>query len=364
MKITQIDAYPIVVPLVTPVVMANQIADRSQNVLVRIRTDEGLVGWGEGVAAPEVTGETQGEIVDAIDVVGEMLMGADPLRHSTLWRAMRRWTPSSTAVGAIDIALHDLAGKALGVPIAELIGGRHRDRIPALRLVGSGRPEQDLAVLASLQEEGFSWFKLKLALNDIETEAKTLREAVELAGDSGVICGDANEGWDDETALRMLKGLEGSGVRFIEQPVSRDDPEALADLASLSPIPLCADESARTLEDVKVMASMGMGGVSLKLIKHGGITGVMRGARICGDRGLAINLAGKVAETSIAATANLHCAAAMTANYYGCSPANLGLVSDVVSEAPRLVDGDFIVPDGPGLGIEVDENLVKEMSEV
>ncbi len=362
MKITGVDTFPVVVPLTTPIVMSNHVVGRSRNVLVKVSTDEGLVGWGEGVEAPTVTGETQERIEAAARHLGDLIIGTDPLRHTTLWHRMRRANPdSTTAVAALDIALHDLAGRALGVPVSEIVGGRVRDRVPALKLIGSGDPRDDLAKLESARRDGFRWFKLKLALTDPAREVETLRKAAAEIGTEDMVCGDANEGWDEPTAQRVLGRLDGSGVRFIEQPISRGLPRTLARLAHRSPIPLCADESAGWLTDLADMASMGMGGVSLKLIKHGGITGVMRGAVMCADLGLSINLAGKVAETSIAAAANLQCAAAIASIDYGCSPANQGLAADVTDDPPRVVDGFFSVPDGPGLGIEVDEGLVAAM---
>jgi muconate cycloisomerase len=101
-----------------------------------------------------------------------------------------------------------------------------------------------------------------------------------------------------------------------------------------------------------------VGGVSLKLIKHGGITGVMRGAGICAAGGLSVNLAGKVIESSISAAANLHCAAAMDRIDFGCSPANQGVVSDVTEEPIWVDQGVFDVPEGPGLGVHVNEELL------
>jgi L-alanine-DL-glutamate epimerase-like enolase superfamily enzyme len=105
-----------------------------------------------------------------------------------------------------------------------------------------------------------------------------------------------------------------------------------------------------------------VGGVSLKLIKHGGITGVMRGAAICAAGGLSVNLAGKVIESSISAAANLHCAAAMDRIDFGCSPANQGVVSDVAEQPIRVDRGVFTVPLGPGLGVEVDEARLAQLA--
>jgi glucarate dehydratase len=101
--------------------------------------------------------------------------------------------------------------------------------------------------------------------------------------------------------------------------------------------------------------------VSLKLIKHGGITGVMRGAAICAVSDLGINLAGKVIESSVSAAANLHCAAAMDRVDYGCSPANQNVVQDITESPITPTHGTFPVPTGPGLGVEVDEDMVKAL---
>jgi muconate cycloisomerase len=104
-----------------------------------------------------------------------------------------------------------------------------------------------------------------------------------------------------------------------------------------------------------------IGGVSLKLIKHGGMTGVMRGAAMCAVTGLGVNLAGKVIETSISAAANLHCAAAMDRVDYGCSPANQNVIQDVTESPVTVTHGSFEVPTGPGLGVEVDEDMVQSL---
>ena len=125
-------------------------------------------------------------------------------------------------------------------------------------------------------------------------------------------------------------------------------------IARSSPIPVCADQSVHSFADILAFGHSGVAGVSLKLVKLGGITGVMRGAAICESVGLAVNLSGKIAESSVAAVANVHCAAAMKAIDFGCSPANQGLSEDVTSSPLRIEDGSFPVPTAPGLGIEPD----------
>jgi L-alanine-DL-glutamate epimerase-like enolase superfamily enzyme len=129
-------------------------------------------------------------------------------------------------------------------------------------------------------------------------------------------------------------------------------------VAHQSPIPICADQSVGSFDDILAFGRSGVAGVSLKLVKQAGITGVMRAASLCDTLGLAINLSGKIAESSVAAVANVHCAAAMHRVDFGASPANQGVARDVVTEPVQVVDGHFRVPTAPGLGIEIDESVL------
>ena len=363
MQIVATDIFPIRLNLETPIPMSSGVIASTGNVLVRLTTDAGTEGWGEGVEAPALTGHGQDDIVADLEAMTSLLVGSDPRRVNEIWDRLRRAHPSaSTALGAIDIALHDVVGKTYGLPVHALIGGPVRDRIPALTLVGSGDSDADLRRVEEKRELGYSWFKIKVGMASAETEWQTIERASSLVGGDGVLCADANEAWDETEAKKFLAGLEGIPVRFLEQPVSRDDAARLFRVAEASPIPICADESAADLASVVEFAGTSLGGVSLKLIKHGGITGVMRGGAICSAGGLAVNLAGKVIESSISAAANLHCAAALDQIDYGCSPANQEVSRDVTSE-PLVVDrGEFAVPKKPGLGVEVDEAIVRQLA--
>ena len=363
MRIKAIQIYPITMTLRNPIPMSNGVIEKTGNVVVKLVTDEGVTGWGEGVEAPALTHQRQADIVTDLEGLRSMVVDFDPMRRAELWGRLKAARPTaSTAIGAIDIAIHDLVGKMLGVPIHQLIGGAVRDRIHALTLVGSGNASADADKLAERYDQGFRWFKIKLGMAGPEVELATLAKAAELVGDEGVVCGDVNEAWDEDEARSFLDQLDGNKIRFIEQPVPRADRAALIRLATSSPVKLCADESAESLEAVIGFLGTPIGGVSLKLIKHGGITGVMRGASICSAGGLGVNLAGKVIESSISAAANLHCAAAMDRIDYGCSPANQGVVLDVSETPVALNRGVFEVPTGPGLGVEVDEGMLARLA--
>ena len=355
MLITSIEAIPISVPLTKPIVMSHITVAQSDNVLVKVTTDDGIVGWGEGVEATDLTGETQPSIKAGIEFIGERLIGKDPLRRNALWaETSKMMYGNETAAGAIDIALHDIAGKVLDLPVAELLGGVTRREVPALTMVGSGVPDDDIAAARAKYDNGFRWFKVKLGIGDAADELNTVTGIrAELPGDA-VVCGDANQGWSEPEAVRFLQGLEGHDIAFIEQPIAQGDLAAMLRVTHSSPVPICADQSVHSFADIASFWRTGVAGVSLKLVKLGGITGVMRGASLCDALGLSINLAGKIAESSVAAAANVHCAAAMTAVDFGCSPGNQGISSDVTTKPLIIENGHYTLPTGPGLGIDVD----------
>lgn len=361
MKITSVETFPISLRLAEPIHMSHLTFETSDNLVVKVTTDTGVVGWGEGVPSMDVTGENQASIDASVRELGSRLLGEDPMQRTALWLKLRTSVyGNSTAIGALDIALHDIAGKVLGVSVSDLLGGAARDRIPALNLMGSGDRAADFDTVAERKARGLRWFKLKVGMGDPDLEAETMAM---MAEDSDlVICGDANGGFDEQRSARFLSALEGSAVRFMEQPTLSTT--ALIRLAERSPVAVCADESARSLSDLVTLGPTAVAGVSLKLIKHGGITGVMRGAAICDEVGLQINLAGKVAESAISTAANLHCAAAMSGTPFGCSPSNQNLDVDVCDDAPTVVDGDYRVPTGPGLGITVDEDRLRALATV
>ena len=357
MKIVEVESHRISIPLKKPVMMSHITVSQSDNVLVKVTADDGTFGWGEGVEATDITGATQDRIKAGIDYLGQHIIGANPLARTDLWFKMQEMiVGDTTSIGAIDIALYDLAGRYLGVPVTDLLGGPSRRFVPALTLVGSGDPDADVETVMEKYADGFRWFKIKLAMSDVDTDLEKVTKIRTALPDDAVVCGDANQGWSDPEAAALLKRLEGYNIRFIEQPIKKGDHSAMIRIAQQSPIPICVDQSVDDLDDIHAFGRTGVAGVSLKLIKQAGITGVMRAAALCDSLGLEVNLAGKIAESSVAAVANVHCAAAMRAIEFGASPANQGIADDVVKDPLRVENGLFEVPTAAGLGVEVDES--------
>lgn len=356
--IRRVDVIPIALPLKKPVAMANDTVTHAQNIVVRIEA-EGAVGWGEAASAPTMTGDTQDGLVAAVrDHLGPLLIGKNARERDGLRRAMRAALLGNTgAHSAVEMALLDLAGRAAGVPLIDLIGGAMRTKVAPMWLLGNPTPEADIAEAHAKEREGFHFFKLKIGTKPIEKEIAAtylLRAALPKMP----LCADANCGLTFENARRYVTGTREAGLMFVEQPLPPDDLDGLAALTRESPVPIGADESIHSLADLDAHARAGGRGVSLKLIKLGGLTVAVEAARRCERLKLSVNVAAKIAESSIASAAAVHLACAVPDVSWGVSLTHFYLAEDIVRRPLPLGSGAVALPSGPGLGIEVDEGAV------
>jgi muconate cycloisomerase len=172
------------------------------------------------------------------------------------------------------------------------------------------------------------------------------------------LCADANCGLTLADARRYAERTREADLEFLEQPLAHDDLAGFAALARAAPVPIGADESIHSIADVEAHARCGAGGVSLKLIKLGGMTAALEAAMLCGRLGLRVNVAAKIAESSIASAAAVHLACAVPTVDWGVSLTHFYLAEDLVRRPLPMGDGGVSLPLGPGLGIVVDENAV------
>ena len=204
--------------------------------------------------------------------------------------------------------------------------------------------------------QGFHFFKLKIGVKQLAVEIAAAR-AMRDAFPQTPLCADANCGLTLAAARRYLAGTREAKLLFVEQPLAHDD---LAGLKALTraKVPIGIDEGIHSLADIEANAQAGAGGISLKLIKLGGITQALAAGRLCKRLGLRINVAAKIAESSIGTAAAVHLACAVPNVDWGVSLTNFYLAEDVVRRPLALGDGTVALPDGPGLGVEVDEAAV------
>jgi muconate cycloisomerase len=357
--IRRIDAIPLALPLKKPMKMAGVTISTADNVLVRIEADGGLVGWGEAASAPTMTGDTQGSLVAAIRHLSPLLVGADAWDRPALMRGLAHALyGNGGAHSAIELALVDLAGRAAGMPAIELIGGALRRAVAPMWLLGNATPAEDAAEARARLAQGFRFFKVKVGAKTIEGDIASTLAVRNALGNELPICADANCGFSPAAARRYLDGTRDAALFFLEQPLGPHDLSALAALARVSPIPLGADEGIHSLGDVDAHAQAGAGGVSLKLIKLGGLSAAVEAARHAERLGLSVNVAAKIAESGIASAAAIHLACAAPAVEWGVSLTHFYLAADVVKEPLTISNGLVALPAAPGLGIEVDEAAV------
>ncbi len=357
MKIVKVESLHISVPMTSPFRKAGRVIHDADNALVRIETDEGLVGWGEAAAAPLLTGDTGSRIASSIAFLAELLIGQDPRSiaslHARLSRAMLH---NDSAVCAIDMALHDIAGKHLGVPVFDLIGGRSRIALPSS--VGLNAVREDAAAAADWKERGAVAFKAKVSLAAPADEQAALRAIREALGDDVELAIDANGAWSPAQAISFLDAVADLDLAFVEQPIAAGSLSRLRTVAERSPVPVYTDESFVKPVDLIAQAEVGVAGVSMKTIKMGGITGFMSAAYLARLLNLGVNVAGKSATSSIGASTMLQIGTALPEMSGGIGLSNHKLVEDLVTNPVGLADGVLSAPTGPGLGVEVDEAVV------
>jgi L-alanine-DL-glutamate epimerase-like enolase superfamily enzyme len=358
LTVRRIDAIAVAVPLTAPMKMAGITITRAENLLVRVEAAGGEVGWGEAPSAPTMTGDTLGGLVAAVrDHLAPLLIGKDAW-HDHRPMLQRALTGNTGAHSAVEMALLDLAGRAGNTRLIDLVARPLRTRVAPMWLLGNATPEQDIAEARAKRAQGFDFFKLKIGVKKIGAEIAAAH-AIRKALPGATLCADANCGLTLAAARRYAERTRDADLMFIEQPLPADDVAGLKALARATKTPIGMDESIQSLADIAAVKRAGAKGVSLKLIKLGGFRGAIAAGRLCRKLGLKINVAAKIAETSVGTAAAVHLGCAVPNVAWGVSLTNLYLAEDIVRRPIALRDGFVALPDGPGLGVEVDEAAVE-----
>jgi muconate cycloisomerase len=361
--VSRVEAIPVALPLVKPVVMAGERIERSKSLIVRVEASNGLVGWGEASAAPLMTGDLLAGMCAAVnDHLAPIVTGKNALDRADLARRCAAALLHNTgAKCALDMALNDLVGRHFGVPLADLFGGALRSTLEPMYLLGNPKVEDDIREARAKLAEGWRFFKLKIGIKDPADEADAARKVRRELGEAIALCADANMGMSFDDAAAFALGAREARLLFMEQPLHAEDAEGMARLARVSPIPLNGDESIGSVADILSLHRMGaIRGANIKTIKMGGISATVHAMHVCGALGLKINLAGKVAESSIAAAALLHLGALAPNLDWGLNITQHYLAEDLTETPIRIERGSVRCPTGPGLGLEVSEKRVRE----
>jgi muconate cycloisomerase len=333
-------------------------------VLVRVRTEEGLTGIGEGVTpgGPWWGGESVETIKLMIDAyLAPMLVGEDASRAAHLLARMDRAVAGNRfAKAPLEVACYDLLGKALGVPVCDLLGGLYRDSLPSVWALASGDPRTDVAEAEEkIGANLHSRFKLKAGAEEPAADVERIVKISKALGEEAGLVVDPNGAWDELTARLLMPRLEEASVALLEQPVPRWNLEGMARLTAMRSIPIMADESVCSAQDaLAVVRNHSADMIAIKLPKSGGITGARKVAAVAEAAGVPL-YGGSTLETSVGTAASLHVYCSVPRMTEGCELFGpLWLADDIVEEPVEFRDCRVWLPRGPGLGVRLDEEKV------
>jgi L-rhamnonate dehydratase len=349
------------------------IADGSQDALVvRVHTDEGLVGLGEVDSMPSVAKA----VIEAppshkiASGLRSLLVGEDPLEVERLWQKMYEGTiyfgrrgVAIHAISGVEIALWDIAGQAAGKPIHELVGGRRRERIRAYAsTLMPETPGETMRVVSRWRGEGFGAVKLGWGPlgRDAELDVALAAAARQAGGPDFDLMIDVGFGWRDPgDAIERTRRMSESRPYWIEEPFAPDDYESYSELADAIDVPLAAGEEEVTVADFERLIERGkVAVVQPDVTRAGGILECLRIAELARSAGRRCVLHSW--STGIIKAASLHVLAAMEeAEYFEYAVQSTELNQRLVRERFPVVDGEVEVPAAPGLGVELDEEVLE-----
>jgi L-alanine-DL-glutamate epimerase-like enolase superfamily enzyme len=379
MKITKIECIPVSLKFAKPVVMSGGAEAASHVVVVKIHTDEGITGISEtGGTSPWYMGESQDSIMHNINKVygPGILLGEDPFNIEKIVARMDKAAKGNNQSKAvIDYALHDIMGKALGVPVYKLLGGLVNEKIPLAFVMSSGTAEAVGAEGKALVKAGFKGLKLKVGARTPDEDIEMIGALREAVGNKVKVMIDANGGWLYHQALYVLKKVTRYDIFVAEQPVPWWDIDGLARLRRKVDVPIFPDESAVQLNDlIKIIEREAADGFFLKVPKAGGILKSQKWVAIAQAANLPV-MCGCMIDSGLGAAVEAHF---LTATEWmgkieqeAIGPLNLYNIPDTVTtplkndlavKVPRYEKGFLYPPDGPGFGVELNEKAIRRFA--
>jgi len=350
-KIRAIDLLTAKVPLTRPYAVATYATDAVRMVRVRLEADDGTFGLGAATPQPEVNGETFERCLLALIDVEPLVCGHSFTKPAELDEQLRRtWRGTPGARAAIDMALHDLWGKANGRPVVDLLGRVHTT-LPTSITIGVRDVAATLAEAGEYLGRGFCVLKVKIGV-DLDLDIERLARLRELVGPAMPLLVDGNVGYTAAQLPIFLKRTRALDLKLVEQPLPRASSDVQRGLPKEDVQRLAADESMHDENDAAVLAQQprAFGVFNVKLMKCGGITPALAIARIAADAGIDL-MWGCMDESVIGIAAGLHAAFACKATRHLDLDGSLDLSRDFASGGFALENGMLRTLDEPGLGV-------------
>ena len=378
MLITNIEGFNLSSPLERPFGWSNGWISARVVGLLKIETDEGITGWGEGYVGARVDFVKQ--------LFGDLLIGADPLNRNALWQGMfdRVYNGNNaggfggSAISAVDIALWDIAGKAAGQSVSDLLGGRIRDKVAVyatgLYYTEGEFPTRLLDEATMYVELGFKGMKTKIGGLPIAEDVRRVAAIRGAIGDDIRLMVDANQAYPASTAIRIGNELAAYDITWFEEPVNAKDVDAYLQVQAAVPMPVAGGENLRTRYEFKdFFARRAYDIAQPDVVNAGGITEMRNIAMTANSYGILVNPHVWGSPVMIAASLHLAstippCPPAYEPRPYEQEPVMefdrtpSGIREGITAEPFDQQDGFITVPTAPGLGVEIDEDAVRRLA--
>jgi L-alanine-DL-glutamate epimerase-like enolase superfamily enzyme len=360
-KITAISVYRLPLPLEYPYALSGGRlrVDELDSTVVRLETDAGVEGWGEGCPwGSTYLPAFPGGLRAGIEELAPAVLGSNPLRHDLLNRTMDTALPGHPYVKSpLDIACYDIAGKAHGLPVADLLGGLVDEAVTVQSSIPTGTPSQMVHSLERARAKGYRVHSAKIGsgvASDIET-IKAMDEVIEL-GESMTF--DVNRAWLRDDAIRVMSATAGVDAYF-EEPCETYD-ENLA-VRRRTGRPIILDETVKTFGDAqRAIVDGACEAIGLKINRVGGLTKARRIRDLCVEAGIRMNIE-ETGGSALADTAAVHLAQSTPASHRKATWLCHEMLSvDPVDGGARNLEGVTFVPDAPGLGAQPDRDVLGE----
>ena len=361
MKISRVEAIPYAIPYRKPLRFASGEVATAEHVLVRVHTDDGVVGTADAPPRPFTYGETQVSVRSIVaDHFGPQLVGVGILEREIVRARLERTVGNPVAKAAVDMAIWDTIGQTLGVSVSELLGG-FTDRMRVSHMVGFAPAEEMVAEAERMRDgHGITTFKVKVGRQPYRDDVEACRALREALGPDVELYIDGNRGWTASESARALREMQDLDLSFAEELCPADDVLGRRWLVQQSTIPMFADESvSRPGEVTRELLGGAATGISIKTSRTGFTTSQLV-LGLCEGLGVEVVIGNQI-DTQVGSL----CAAAFGAAHplTGRRAAELSnyldLTDDLLADPLVIQDGELVVRQGPGLGLVIDDDKLQ-----
>lgn len=348
--------------------LSNTQIQHQSIVLIRAFLSDGTVGYGEAatLGGPRWSEESVESIKSVIDTyLAPALIGKSAAAFEANARIMGKAAArNNSAKAGVEAAMYDAMGKSIGLSAQQFLGGANRDKIEVLWAMASGDADQEIEeARGKFAAREHRRFKIKIGFATPREDLVRLNRIVEALPECEIVV-DVNQGWTEATAKRWIPALEELGVALIEQPLPAGQMAALARITSRSTVPIMIDEGAFSHADIARAGAIHAADVlSLKLVKSGGLMAMREAASIARAHGLEL-YGGCLLESGLGAAAHLMVLATLPELAWGTEHFGPRILRTDILDSGGIEFRDFAlhVPQGPGLGVRIDEALLDDLS--